>query len=99
MNDWFSGSGSVLIKLLFGGIFGVRPNLDGVEIRPSSYMPCEKASITLNVKGAKVNIVCKKAEGERKYLVNGKEYKVENGKGVTLTNAELSGNILIEILN
>ena len=58
------------------------------------------ATAEKNVKGAKVNVVYKKeGDGVRKYLVNGKEYKAENGKGVVLSNAELAGEILIEVLN
>mgnify|MGYP006932848264 CR=1 FL=1 len=35
MSDWFTGSGCVLGKVLFFCVFGVRPNLQGVEICPA----------------------------------------------------------------
>ena len=100
MNDWFSGSGCVLVKFLIGAIFGVRPNLDGVEIRPSYQMPCKAASISVNVKGATLRIQYQNAGLRmRKCVVNGKEYTVEQGKGVWLDNAELQGEIAVEIID
>ena len=100
MNDWFSGSGSVLVKLLIGGVFGVRPTLDGLEIRPSSYMPCQGAEVTLPIKGATVRVVYKKeGNATRKYFVNGVEKMVEVGKGVSIDNADLQGNMTVEIVD
>lgn len=97
MNDWFSGSGCVLIKLLFGGVFGIRPTLDNLEIRPSSYMPCKTAKITLPMKGATLNVVYKnEGKGERRYLVNG--VAMLGGKGVIIDNADLKGEITVEII-
>ena len=100
MNDWFSGSGCVLIKFLIGAIFGVRPNLDGVEIRPSYQMPCKAASMSANIKGATLHIQYQNAGlGARKCVVNGKEYAVGQSKGVWLDNAELQGKITVEIMD
>ena len=100
MNDWFSGSGSVLVKLLIGGVFGIRPTLENLEIRPSSYMPCKAASVTVAVKGARVHVSYKNVgNGERKYLVNGKEQATQQGKGVVIGNADLKGEITVEILD
>ena len=99
MNDWFSGSGSVLVKLLFGGVFGIRPSLDEVIIRPSSYMPCASASITLALKGAKVALVYKKTgDKERKYFVNGKQVATDE-RGLLLTQEDLQGEIKIEVID
>ncbi len=100
MNDWFSGSGCVLVKLLIGAVFGVRPNLDGVEIRPSSYMPCKGAKMDVSVKGAKLHIVYKnEGKGARGYFVNGKAVETQNGRGMVLSNEQLKGDITIEIID
>ena len=100
MNDWFSGSGCVLIKFLIGAIFGVRPNLDGVNVRPSLNMPCKAASMSVNVKGAILHIRYQNnGNGTRKYFVNGVETAVEKGVGVTLTNGQLCGEFTIEIID
>jgi len=100
MNDWFSGSGCVLIKLLIGAVYGVRPNLDGVEIRPSSYMPCGAAELSLKIKGANVRICYRKeGNGARKYFVNGAACETKVGKGVWLDNEQLKGDITIEIVD
>jgi cellobiose phosphorylase len=100
MNDWFSGSGSVLVKLLFGGVFGVRPTLDNLTIKPSSYMPCKAAEITLPIKGAMVRVAYKKeGNGARKYLVNGVEQAATEEKGIVIDNANLKGEITVEIID
>jgi cellobiose phosphorylase len=100
MNDWFSGSGSVLVKLLIGGVFGIRPTLDNLEIRPSAYMPCAGAEISIPVKGATVRVVYKKeGNGGRKYRINGAEQTTAEGKGVTIDNANLKGEITVEIID
>ncbi len=97
MNDWFSGSGSVLVKLLIGGVFGVRPSLDEVIIRPSSYMPC--ASVTLTLKGAKVDLVYKKTgNAQRQYFVDGKEVRTDE-RGLVLTQENLRNKIKIEVID
>lgn len=100
MNDCFSGSGSVLIKLLIGGVFGVRPTLDHLEIRPSSYMPCKQASISIPVKGAKVHILYKnEGNGARTYKVNGTERATKTGEGVILNANDLVQEITVEIID
>ena len=100
MNDWFSGSGSVLIKLLIGAIFGVRPTLDYLEIRPSSYMPCKRASISIPVKGAKVNVLYKnEGNGVRVYKVNGVERATKKGEGVIVNAEDLVQEITVEIID
>jgi cellobiose phosphorylase len=100
MNDWFSGSGSVLVKLLFGGVFGVRPALDNLTIKPSSYMPCKAAEITLPIKGAMVRVAYKKeGNGARKYLVNGVEQVATEEKCIVIDNANLKGEITVEIID
>ena len=90
MSDWFTGSGCVLMKSLIGGVFGVRPTLDGVKIETASYMPCKKAEITLKIKNTPIR-VCYKNEGAgRKYCAN-VENVINTDKGIFIPVSELKG--------
>ncbi len=73
MNDWFTGSGCVLAKVLVKGVFGVKPNLNGIEISPSSYFPCDTASMDITVKGVRLNISYENKGDGRKVLIDGVE--------------------------
>ncbi len=97
MSDWFTGSGCVLIKALIGGVFGVRPTLDGVTVSTSAYMPCKEAKVTLKLKKSPVRIVYKnEGAGERTYYLNGQP--VAGKDGVSLTESDLDGKeYVIEI--
>lgn len=93
MSDWFTGAGCVLVKLLIGGAFGVKPSLDGLEINPSEYMPCADAQLTLKVKKAKLELTYSNEKiGSRKFYVNGKERNT-----LSFTNDELNGILTVEI--
>ena len=102
MSDWFTGSCSVLIKVLIWYVFGVRATLDGVCISPSDYMPFERATIKMKVKGVEFLIDYEKSVGDRKFFVNGKEKesiydeKIKTNE-IYFTNEELS-NGKIDIL-
>ena len=56
MNDWFTGSGCVLIKILVWYIFGIKADLDGVRICPSRLLPFNKTSITLHIQGGTLTV-------------------------------------------
>ena len=56
MNDWFTGSGCVLIKILIWYIFGIKADLDGVRISPSRLLPFNKTSITLHIQGGTLTV-------------------------------------------
>ena len=102
MSDWFTGSCSVLIKVLIWYVFGVRATLDGVCISQSDYMPFERATIKMKVKGVEFLIDYEKSVGDRKFFVNGKEKesiydeKIKTNE-IYFTNEELS-NGKIDIL-
>lgn len=76
MSDWFTGSGCVLIKVLLWEIFGVKADLNGVRVCIPDYVPFKKGNITLNVRGAKLNISYEKKGDGRKCIINGE--KVES---------------------
>lgn len=56
MSDWFTGSGCVLLKVLFWQVFGIKANLDEIKIQPSKYVPFEKTSIKMTIKGKTISI-------------------------------------------
>ena len=94
MSDWFTGSGCVLVKVLFFCVFGVKANLDGLTVNPPKEIPFKEMSTEIRVKGGILHIVYKKTSvGRRKILVNGIEVK-----SVVLTNDDVCGKTLkIEI--
>lgn len=106
MNDWFTGSGCVLIKALVGGAFGVCPSLNGLAIRPAQFFPCDIASIKLRIKNCDLFISYKhQGDTTRRFIVNGKEKQaVRNEKNglleIDFTAVDLtSKEIQIEIFD
>lgn len=76
MNDWYTGSSNTLIKAIVFDLFGINPKIGNIiEITPSKF-PCNKASITLNIKNKKFNITySNNNNGQRTMTFNGKEFK------------------------
>lgn len=73
MSDWFTGSANVLIKTLVREVFGISPDLGGVKLTPSAYMPFKSCEIRLGVKNKIINLSYKNAgRGKRSVTVNGK---------------------------
>ncbi|HEY8443364.1 MAG TPA: hypothetical protein VIL24_01015 [Clostridia bacterium] len=103
MNDWFTGSGCVLIKVLARCVFGIQPDLDGVNIAPAKYIPSQTAKMSINLKGRNISIIYQnKGAGKRTFYVNNKAYPAaQNEFGIEtlrLSNKDLADdiNILIE---
>ena len=70
--DWFTGSGTVLIKGLVKHGFGIMPDLDGLVVAMPMQMPCNKAKIEIVVKGCPITINYQNSgSGKRTYRVNG----------------------------
>lgn len=103
MGDWYTGSGTTLIKELVGYGFGIKPNLDGIKVEFPNYFPANEAKIELKIKGKNVKVSYKNTNaGERKYTVNGKIadtklHELANTKYITLANDEITDNTVIEI--
>ncbi len=74
MGDWYTGSGTVLIKEIIKCGFGIEPTLSSLRIAPTDYFPCKTAEITLTVKGCDLCVKYENlGEGKRKIYFNGKE--------------------------
>jgi len=56
MGDWYTGSGTVLIKDIIKCGFGINPTMDGLVLCPASYMPSEKASVDFTLKGKNIRV-------------------------------------------
>jgi cellobiose phosphorylase len=97
MSDWFTGAGCVLLKLLIHGMFGVKTSLEGVKIKPVSYMPFKEAELSVKIKNKFFRIrYSKKDIGVREYKVNGKVYQQEE---IFLVDDALTEEMLIEIID
>lgn len=103
MGDWYTGSGTVLIKDIVKCGFGIEPNLSGVKIAPAGYFPSKTAEITINVKGCTLNVRYENLGlGRRKMTLNGKELPLEfdslrNIYYAQIDKAKLSDNTLIVV--
>lgn len=76
MSDWFTGSANALIKVLVRYVFGIRPDLDGVTISPSEFMPFGDASAEITVKSKRIRLTYERRNGKaRQILLNGKAVK------------------------
>lgn len=76
MGDWYTGSGTMLIKELIRFGIGIEPDLDGVYIQTPAYMPCGICRLTMKVKGREINFEYRNEKNEdREYYVNGKKTK------------------------
>ncbi len=90
MSDWFTGSGSVLVKVLAWEVFGVRADFDGLTICPAAYFPAARASITLQVCGSEITVNYKKEKrGHREFKVNGEPVPAVYDEGIKAYKTEI----------
>lgn len=72
--DWYTGSGTVLMKEIIKCGFGIEPTLSSLKISPASYFPCNNAEIILNLKGCELLVKYEnRNEGVRKIYFGNKE--------------------------
>ena len=71
-NDWFTGSGAVLTRIIFEYALGVQAQTDGVRIALPTYVPTKNISMSVNIKGIRMEYTyCNEGRGKRQYFVNG----------------------------
>lgn len=76
--DWYTGTGTVMMKNFIRAVFGIEPNLNGLNIKTSSYMPCNNAEINILIKGCNVHLVYRNENnGKRSIYVDNKKYDTE----------------------
>lgn len=89
MNDWYSGSATVVIKMLYFSIFGVKADLDGLKVQLPFDFPFDEMSTVLKMKGGELEIAYEnKHTGKRVVYVNGKAI---DGDAAVLSNEDLCG--------
>lgn len=71
MGDWYTGSGTVLIKEIIKCAFGIEPSLSTLKIIPANYFPTDKAEISLNISDKRVTVRYRNENNKkRKILLN-----------------------------
>ena len=72
MGDWYTGSGTVVIKELVRYGFGIQPRMNDLLLCAPASMPCSSASIAFRLRGRALTLRYQnKGEGARRYLLNG----------------------------
>ena len=72
MNDWFTGSVTVLIKVLFEEIFGCHLNLESVTIAPAKNQPLDSFQADIPLRKSVIHLTYENhGNAKRVYLVNG----------------------------
>ena len=104
MGDWYTGSGTVVLKEIVKYGFGVNPSLSGLNICMPKFMNCENAELQINIKGKKVIILYEnKNENERKYFIDSvlqsKTYydKILDGITIYIPSEELHDGMIIKV--
>ena len=99
MGDWFTGSGTVLMRDIVKYALGIQPSLDGLLVAFPHYIPTESAAIDIRIKSAMVKLVYRNKKTEnREYFVNSQKQPTVKNE-LTADNADLTGNILIEVFD
>ena len=105
MGDWYTGSGCVLIRNIVKYAFGIQPDLGGIKIKPSRYMPTTSANIKLKIKNCTFELIYRNNKtNARKFYVNDIEQpaavdKISGILQIYLENGILNENIIIKIVD
>lgn len=104
MGDWYTGSGTVLIKEIIRYGFGISPTLDGLYISVPKAMNFCNAQVGLKIKGKRLKLNYNKNGGtERGYYINGNQLKGEydslsDTTRVFIPNEELYDGITVDVV-
>ncbi|MBE6788028.1 MAG: hypothetical protein E7537_06745, partial [Ruminococcaceae bacterium] len=105
MGDWYTGSGTVLVKEIIKCAFGIEPNLTTLKIAPANYFPTNKAKIEFNIANKRVCVDYQNNNiGKRKIIINGKEMElkydsVRDTYFAEISKQELYKNNIIEVID
>ena len=72
MNDWYTGSSCVLIKVLVRCLFGIDVKLDRVIISPSKFIPFKQVKMQINVRNKLIDLEVSN-DKQRSFYVNGEK--------------------------
>ncbi len=70
LNDWFTGSAAVMMKIMITNVFGIQPDHDVLQISPARASFIKKANVSFTVHGKKLHLQIEK-KGERLLTLNG----------------------------
>ena len=103
VNDWMTGSATVLLKILMFSICGYQPQLDGILISPAENIPFEDFTFTLETPNYNIKINYNKVgKSRRTFLVNGEEYnlKSDNNKfeNIFIPYDSIDNGVTLEII-
>ena len=73
-NDWFTGSGALVMKIFITDLFGIQPQDDRLILSPAKNSFLEKFKVEFVVHGKTVRFFAEKT-GKSGFFVNGKERK------------------------
>ena len=97
MGDWYTGSGTVLIKNIVRYGFGIEPDLDGLKIAPAGYFPAKEAEISLKLKGKEVRVKYQNSDNKNRIItLNGEILALKFDKMRKINFAEIPLNKLDE---
>lgn len=105
MGDWYTGSGTVLVKGIIKYGFGIMPTLDSLRIQTPAVMPCTEAQIEIRVKGHPITVRYEnRGAGSRKFMCKGKELMTEYDSlmktpVLTLPDSDLYDGMVIEVID
>ena len=105
MGDWYTGSGTALIKEVIRYAFGIEPTISTLKIVPANYFPTDKAKIEFNVVGKRVCVnYSNNNNGKRQIIINGKDAQVEydavrDTYFAQISKSDLENNNIIEIID
>lgn len=105
MGDWYTGSGTVLVKEIIKCAFGIEPTLDKVKIIPANYFPTDKAEISLKISGKEITVKYQNNDNEKRQIfVNGKEVEslydsVREAYYTEISKQDLQNENIIEVID
>ena len=70
LNDWFTGSAAVMMKIMLTNIFGIQPDYDVLKVSPARASFIKKAKVSFMVHGKKLHLQIEK-KGENLLTLNG----------------------------
>ena len=70
LNDWFTGSAPVMMKIVMTNVFGIQPDHDVLTIAPAKDSFLKKAKVSLQIHGRKLHLEIEKT-GNSSLRLNG----------------------------
>lgn len=103
--DWYTGSGAVLMRCIIEHAMGFLAYPEGLKVAPPNYMPSDEVTMKIVLKNSNITFkYTDKGTGKREYFVNGVKReklfdKVSSSEYIWLGNDEISGDMVIEVID